>query len=214
VTGWRDHVDRTALQPDVDDPTLAALEAEISARQARELGDASWARLAPLRFRSATLADLLERGPGGQQCAEWSAAPAGRNLVITGPVGTGKTWAALAAVRPHVEHGATVRFWPTVELLDQLRPGRSDSNVLELAVSCDLLVLDDLGVERPTEWVAEQLYAIINRRWMDARPTVTTTNTASSDDLAAHVGDRMRSRLVGSGAVVVRLAGHDRRRES
>lgn len=187
--------------------------AEIRAARAAAAGQENWRRIAPARFADATIETLIGRGRAGEQIAEWSFGPEGRNLIITGPVGTGKTWAALAAVRGFVEAGSDVRFWPTVELLDELRPGSTETTTLEAACTCDVLVLDDLGVERPTDWVAERLYAIVNRRWMDNRVTVATTNAATSDELAAHVGDRMRSRLVGSGAVVVRLTGPDRRKE-
>ena len=195
----------------IDPATFARLEVEIRERRAREADDRRWRALAPSRFVDATLASVIDR-PGGDEIADWSAAPAGRNLIICGPIGTGKTHAAMAAVRPHVESGVDVRFWPTVELLDQLRPG-GDDGVLEAAMACTILVLDDLGVERATDWTLERMYAIVNRRWMDAKSVVVTTNSKSSTDLADQVGERMSSRLAGSGAVIVRLAGHDRRRE-
>ena len=63
-----------------------------------------------------------------------------------------------------------------------------------------------------TEWTAERLYALINRRWLEVRPTVCTTNL-DPDQLREAVGERVFSRLVGNGAVVLRLTGHDRRRK-
>lgn len=191
---------------------MAALEADIRQRRTTDLAALNWRRMAPSRFVSASLADLDDRA-GAAEIAEWAMNPAGRNLIICGPIGTGKTHAAMAAVRPHVESGVDVRFWPTVELLDQLRPG-GDDGVLEAAMACTVLVLDDLGVERATDWTLERMYAIVNRRWMDAKSIVVTTNSKSSTDLADQVGERMSSRLAGSGAVIVRLAGHDRRRET
>lgn len=199
----------------VDDPTdpFETIELAIRADRDAEVAARRWRLTAPTRYQAATIAGLLERGGAGEQIAEWAFGPEGRNLVIAGPVGTGKTWAALAAVRPAIEAGSSVVFWPVVELLDALRPGGRD-DTLETAMRCDVLVLDDVGAERATDWAAERMYAIVNRRWMDGRPIVATTNHASSDALVEHIGERMRSRLVGSGAVVVRLTGADRRRET
>ena len=197
----------------VEHDPLDAVADAIRASRSAELAAERWNAIAPPRYRTASLGGLVERGTAGQQIADWSFGPEGRNLVIAGPVGTGKTWAALAAVRGSIESGGSVRFWPVVELLDALRPGGREG-VLEDCMTCGLLVLDDVGAERTTDWVAERMYAIVNRRWMDAAPIVATTNHATSEELAAHVGERMRSRLVGSGAVVVRLTGADRRRET
>ena len=59
----------------------------------------------------------------------------------------------------------------------------------------DLLHLDDLGAERTTEWVLEQLYAIVNERWQDGRSIVVTTNLQSLDELREQLGARTVSRL-------------------
>ena len=52
----------------------------------------------------------------------------------------------------------------------------------------DLLHLDDLGAERRTEWVLEQLYSIVNERWQDQRAIVVTTNLQSLDELREQIG--------------------------
>lgn len=184
-----------------------------------------WAEVVPRRFLQSKPSDLShEAEKTRQQLTEWCRDPDGRNLLFVGPVGTGKTHAAVAAagVRFFI-HGSWVQFWPVVELLDALRPGdHSEENVMENAMRCGLLVLDDLGAEKPTEWTAERLYAIVNRRWMDEKPIIATSNLPATqksapkgyegETLEEAVGPRMFSRLVGSGAVIVRLSGPDRRR--
>ena len=60
----------------------------------------------------------------------------------------------------------------------------------------DLLHLDDLGAERPTEWVLEQLYSIVNERWQDRRSIVVTSNLMDLEQLRAQVGNRTVSRLL------------------
>ena len=59
----------------------------------------------------------------------------------------------------------------------------------------DVLQLDDLGAEKRTDWVLEQLYAIVNERWQDERSIVVTTNITDMDQLREQVGARTVSRL-------------------
>lgn len=190
-------------RPPQRDDEVAEYRRQALARKRAEL----WTDLAPARFVDATLAlaptdvaPLLER---------WTAHP-GTNLVLTGPVGVGKTWCALAAVRPLVEAGRRVAFWPVAELLDDLRPSAPDNDSWTRSLEADVIVLDDLGAERMTDWTAERLGAIVNRRWLDRVPVVATTNLAPAA-LCEALGERCYSRLVG-GATVIRIAGEDQRR--
>lgn len=194
-----------ALEPDDYDAVLGDAVAD------RRNG--TWLRAIPNRFVWADLPDLADQpGEVVDALADWSRDPAGRNLLLLGPVGVGKSHAAVAAVREqHFVRGADVRFFPVVELLDLLRPGGPERALYDLA-DCDLLVLDDVGSERGTDWTAERLYALVNRRWLEARPTVCTSNL-DSDQLQTTVGPRVFSRLVGNGAVALRLTGPDRRRQ-
>lgn len=181
----------------------------VRARLGRELAQLRWSEICPRRFATAALDDFAPMVSG--PLAQWATEPGGRNLVICGPVGTGKTHAAFAAVQQLIFDGVDAAFWPVVELLDQLRPGGPDG-VLERAMECEVLVLDDLGAERVTDWTAERLYAIVNRRWMAQRSIVATTNHPNYSVLAEHVGERLASRLVTSETVVMRLTGDDKRR--
>lgn len=214
-----------ALEPDdYDTPDLEAVRGAGMARMRAE----RWHLLVPQRFHRAELADFDDPQADTYQptlardLEEWAARPAGRNLVLLGPVGTGKTHAAIAAARLRHDVGDDVRFLPVVEMLDLLRPGGPERALYDLAdVGC--LVLDDLGSERPTEWTAERMYALLNRRWMEERPTVCTSNLPATRAVAPEgygdatldeaVGHRIFSRLVGSGAVICRLTGPDRRRQ-
>lgn len=176
----------------------------------------------PKKFLTAELSDFRHEDPKVRETLnDWAVNPAGRNLLTLGSVGTGKSRAAVAACRrSHFHHDQTVEFWPVVELLDRLRPG-GPPDALEQAMRADMLILDDIGAERPTDWTAERLYALVNRRWLEERPTIGTTNlplTRRSAGLGYEgpvldevIGDRMFSRLVG-GASLVLLSGPDRRR--
>lgn len=100
--------------------------------------------------------------------------------------------------------------------LDDQRPNRerqtSDEGkrALQAAIQLPLLVLDDLGAERATEWVQERIYVLINERYERMRSTIVTTNHPSLDSLAGAVGQRSVSRLMES-ATVIPVSGHDRR---
>lgn len=204
----RQHLHRAtpeALLPDDYDDLPAAVGSMLADQRT-----ATWQRAIPNRFQWATLADFT--GPEADRLADWAARPAGRNLLLLGAVGVGKSHAAVAAVRPaHFDRGADVRFLPVVELLDLLRPGGPEGALYDLA-DTDVLVVDDLGTERSTDWTDERLYAVINRRWLEERPTAATSNLEPKA-LRDALGARTYSRLVGNGAVVVTLDGPDRRRQ-
>lgn len=195
-----------ALEPDdYDDPRLD----EARAGGLAEVRRMVWERIIPSRFHWASVDDFA--GQVRDDLVAWGTEPAGRNLLLLGPVGVGKSHAAVAAARLQFDRGVEVRFLPVVELLDMLRPGGPEGALYELA-DLELLVLDDLGSERPTEWTAERLYALVNRRWLEERPTIATSNLAP-DALEEAVGPRVYSRLVGNGSVGIALSGPDRRRD-
>lgn len=141
---------------------------------------------------------------------EWSRT-GGRNLIIYGPVGVGKSHAAVAASRWSFDHGLDLAFWPAIEMFDGLRPDGPPDLMDELSF-VDRLIIDDVGTEKVTEWTRERFYAIVNRRWLEELPTIFTTNLDVREDLEPVVGPRMFSRMVG-GALGVRLNGRDRRRK-
>ena len=92
-----------------------------------------------------------------------------------------------------------VKFVNIVELFDSLRRAfdKSDNengNLLDELKKAPLLILDDLGAEKPTGWTAERLYELINYRYMEELPIIVTTN-CKPDDLKARLGERIFDRL-------------------
>lgn len=186
----------------------------------RELREQVWRVMIPSRFIHARMDDF--EGGAAQALTQWATEPYRPNLVVLGPVGVGKTHAAVAACRPDFEAGLEVAFHPVVEVLDDLRPGGRPGAWDDL-VAVDRLILDDLGRQRDTDWTDERLYALINRRWLEERPTIATSNLPATrkvvpqdfngTTLEEALGEATFSRLVGNGAVVLQLTGDDRRRK-
>lgn len=172
------------------------------------------------RFRSARLEHLAAPVDGGpplpeatrDQIEDWVGWPEGRNLVLTGEVGTGKSYAAVAAVRERAVRGDRVWWLPAKALLALLRPD-GDPLALHRACTVPVLALDDLGEERRTEWTAEQVDTVVEVRWNRELPIVATSNhrPGREGSLLEALGERAHSRLIGTGAVVLHLEGPDRR---
>ncbi|MER7771550.1 ATP-binding protein [Kitasatospora sp. NPDC096140] len=122
----------------------------------------------------------------------------GPSLLMAGVVGSGKTHEAYGAVRALVRAGVGVRWRATTaaDLYAELRPG-SDTDaerVLAAYSRVPLLILDDLGAAKSSEFVEEQTYRLINRRYNHMLPTLITTNLPIKD-LRTCLGDRVTSRL-------------------
>src|SRR5918995_7212293 len=116
---------------------------------------------------------------------------AGQGLWFDGPVGTGKTSLAVLVAKAARDAGRSYALYPVPLLLAEIkRTYDRDSGDNYLAFfrrlcSVDLLVLDDLGAEKQTEWVLEQLFSIVNERWQDRRSVVVTTNIPDADPESA-----------------------------
>ena len=126
---------------------------------------------------------------------------AGRGVYFCGDVGTGKTHLAVAVMNELIKRKRVPSLFVTVpELLDNLRgtyndPGRNLDEWMDAVKNADFLVLDDLGSERPTEWVRERLFVVINHRYREQLPTLFTSNIGPKD-LAAQLGERTASRII------------------
>lgn len=134
--------------------------------------------------------------------------PSGRGLYLWGPNGTGKTHLAVAITR-HYGHSLFVN---TLRLFDALKESYSTNlpcEVFESARRARLLVLDDLGSERPSDWVRERLYALLSTRWDEMLSTVVTSNI-DPRLLPDIIGHRSASRVLGS-SLLLKVDGPDHR---
>lgn len=107
----------------------------------------------------------------------------GLGLIFVGSYGTGKTHLAAAICHELIKQNYQPIFGTMITLLEKIKATYGDEyakeneeQVIDKYTRCDLLVIDDLGKERPTEWAIEKLYYIINTRYERNLPIVITTN--------------------------------------
>jgi DNA replication protein DnaC len=161
---------------------------------------------------------------------------AGKGLLFRGSIGVGKTHLAVGVLRRLVrERGVRGLFCDYRELLKSIQNSYNPQvNMTELELlrpvfAAEVLVLDDLGAQKPNEWVWDTVALILNTRYNDKQATIITTNypdlpagagfkvdkdgakpAKSEDTLGDRIGDRMRSRLAEM-CIPVEMSGEDLR---
>ena len=142
---------------------------------------------------------------------------AGRGLWLMGDTGTGKTTLAMLISKQVLASGRAVAIYSLPKLLARIRRtydaepgGESYLALFEQLTSVDLLHIDDLGAEKRSDWVLEQLYALINERYEAQRSILVTTNLDQAA-LEDQIGPRTVSRLVEICGDPLPLFGDDKR---
>ncbi len=154
-------------------------------------------------------------------------------LLLIGSIGVGKTHLAVGIVKELIQSkGAACLFYDYRDLLKQIQNSYNDSvqatelEVLRPVFETEVLVLDELGAVKPTEWVWDTVSLILNTRYNDNRTTIITTNfddrpaaavagprgAARDETLGDRIGERMRSRLHEM-CRIVKMEGQDFRQK-
>lgn len=108
----------------------------------------------------------------------------GVGLLLTGSYGTGKTHLAAAICHELIRNDYQPIFGTMISLLGNIKSTyneyakETEQQILNKYIHCDLLIIDDLGKERPTDWTLEKLYTVIDSRYEACKPVVITTNYA------------------------------------
>ena len=185
----------------------------------------------PLRYRDCSLANYYpEKGNSSQLQAfnyayqlvrEYPAVD--RGLLLMGTVGVGKTHLSAAILQGLVEKGTPCLFYEFGALLKGIQDSynpvaqASEQRVLAPVYEAEVLVLDELGAVKPTDWVRDMMMQVIGRRYNDRKLTIFTTNYTderrhpAEETLEERIGVRLRSRLYEMCRAVM-IEGDDYRR--
>jgi DNA replication protein DnaC len=147
-----------------------------------------------------------------------------RGLLFTGTVGVGKTHLAVSILKGLFERGFSCLFYEFGSLLKEIQDSynsntkTSELGVLAPVLNAEVLVLDELGASKPTDWVRDTMAHIINTRYNDKKATIFTTNYADErqndreETLEDRIGVRLRSRLYEM-CMTIEVKGPDYRRK-
>ncbi len=226
-TGWKTVAAVAGTARSVNDRRVTRCDCQLRARAQSAL---TGARI-PRRYEHCELGNYDTDFPGAHPSlaeAQFLASnfakkcdPRGdKGLLIIGKIGTGKTHLAVGIIKELIlSRGISCLFYDYRELLKEIQNSYNSTvqttelDVLRPVFETDVLVLDELGAVKPTEWVWDTVSLILNTRYNDNRTTIITTNfedqpaaavsgslsparaATRGETLGDRIGERMRSRL-------------------
>ncbi len=205
-----------------DEPTNTAYDCRCRPQRVAQAKARSLSAVIPRRYRDVSFdrPPVTEIEPAGSstRCVRSrridDQLDAGRGLWFMGPPGTGKTTLAMLVSKAALKAGRSVAIYSLPRLLNEIRDShraeRSHVDLLDRLTAVDLLHIDDVGAERTTDWVLEELYSIVNARYEDERSIVLTTNILDREALCEQITPRTVSRLTEM-CDELPLLGHDHR---
>ena len=123
-----------------------------------------------------------------------------KGLLMSGPVGSGKSHLAVAILKEVIAKGYTGLYYNSPDLMRDIRATfdrgaeTREDDLLEEVTTTDLLVFDDVGAERMSDFVMDRFYLIINERYEGCKPVLITTNLDEAE-MESRLGKRIVSRV-------------------
>tara|TARA_R100000315_G_C5234352_1_gene145660 strand:- start:2617 stop:3474 length:858 start_codon:yes stop_codon:yes gene_type:complete len=154
----------------------------------------------PRMFLDATFENFTSRvgtTEGFEAAIDFTVGNTAPILMLLGGTGTGKTHLIEAIGRQYLAQGSTVRYELVAHLLEKARAAvriGAEEDVFTPSYKANLLLLDDIGLEKPSTWVAEQISALVDERYRNKRLLVLGTN-CTYIQLKDSYGERLASRL-------------------
>lgn len=142
-----------------------------------------------------------------------------RGYMIIGPIGCGKSIIAKKAEKNIMHNGYTALFIDTNLFLEKVKERKFDDpsaqDIQQQAIECDLLILDNFGLETYSDWNTQTLFSILEKRWGELKPTIYTSSLTQSD-LRNRYGKNghFYSRLLDSIEDILTITGPDMRMEN
>lgn len=136
------------------------------------------------------------------------------NILIYGETGCGKTHLATAIFKKSLIDSREYLIKNSTDIMIELRStfstenNSNESDVIQKYINVDVLIVDDIGTEKNSDYVTQSWYQIINQRYNDMKPTVFTTNM-TLPKISEFFGDRIASRM--ASGMVIKIEGNDER---
>lgn len=204
------------------------LDAEVAAKELRELQERTELCMIPRRFADKDFEnytkDTDSRLRNFQACKEYADNfmdhfKAGRCMIMSGSVGTGKTHLAIAIAKQVLsELGATVRYTTVSNLLAEMKAtyasdsNRNDQQVMDEMTDPNLLILDEVGTTKQSEFEMATIFSLINTRYECMFPTIVISNLGLSQ-ISDAIGERCYDRLREDGGIGLLFMGESNRKK-